>query len=242
MYQQPRFIPAGDSALCVELGNHISPEVLGRVRALYQVIEDEKIAGVAELVPSYRSILVYYDPLRISPQELEARLAGLSVGPTRANLRAPKVLEIPTVYGGQYGPDLGYVAEYNRLTPQEVVRIHSGTTYLVYMLGFTPGFPYLGGMAATIATPRLPTPRSAIPAGSVGIAESQTGIYPTESPGGWRIIGRTPVQLFDPLRAPPVPVDVGDYIRFVPVTEDIYMEIQEDVQAGSYQLAPSNTK
>ena len=141
------------------------------------------------------------------------------------------------MYGGEYGPDLAHVAEHNGLTAGEVVQIHSSTDYLVYMMGFTPGFPYLGGMAESIATPRLQTPRPLIPAGSVGIAEQQTGVYPIESPGGWQLVGRTPVQLFDPQREPPAVVAAGDFIRFVPITETTYDVIRMQVQAGSYDPA-----
>ena len=236
MYQRARFLPAGDKALSVELGDSISTEINRKVRALFLSIEKAEMPGVTDLVPTYRSVLVYYDPLRVSLPELEDRLAALEQHLDEASLEAARVIEIPTLYGGGHGPDLDYVAEHSRLTPEEVIQLHSGTDYLVYMMGFTPGFPYLGGMSERIATPRLPTPRTATPAGSVGIAEQQTGVYPTESPGGWRLIGRTPVQLFDPLRGPPALVEVGDHVRFVPVTEDAYHEIERQVRAGSYQL------
>ena len=132
---------------------------------------------------------------------------------------------------------MGHVAEHNGLTEEEVIALHSGTDYLVYMMGFTPGFTYLGGMSEKIATPRLQTPRTAIPAGSVGIAERQTGVYPIESPGGWQLIGRTPVQLFDPSKQPPVIAEPGDYIRFVPVSPEEYGRIYEEVRNGVYQPA-----
>ena len=140
------------------------------------------------------------------------------------------------MYGGEYGPDLGVVAEHNGLSEAEVVRIHSGSDYLVYMMGFTPGFAYLGGMSDKIATPRLQTPRPAIPAGSVAIAEQQTGVYPVESPGGWQLIGRTPTQLFAPGREPPVLVEPGDYLRFVPVNEPEYANIQNEIRSGTYEF------
>ena len=237
MYQRARFLPAGDKALAVELGDSISPETNRRVRDLFLAIGNQQIPGIIDLVPTYRSLLVYYDPLRLPLAELEERLAALEQHLDQAAVKPPKLVEIPTLYGGEYGPDLGHVAEHNGLTPEEIIQIHSGTDYLVYMMGFTPGFPYLGGMSERIATPRLQTPRTLIPAGSVGIAERQTGIYPIESPGGWQLIGRTPVQLFDPKREPPVVVEAGDYIRFVSITEDAYHDIQKQVQAGSYQLA-----
>jgi len=147
---------------------------------------------------------------------------------------APRLGEIPTLYGGEYGPDIGAVAQHNGISEAEVISIHSGADYLVYMMGFLPGFPYLGGMSERIATPRLQTPRPSIPAGSVAIAERQTGIYPVESPGGWRIIGRTPVRLFDPGREPPVGIEPGDYLRFVPVDESGYADVQSRTRAGTY--------
>ena len=236
MYQRARFLPAGDKALAVELGDSITPEINRKVRDLLVAIESQGIPGLVDLVPTYRSLLVYYDPLRLSLSELEERLTALEQKLDQASRKAPRVLEIPTLYGGDYGPDIGEVAEHNGLAPEEVIQIHSGAEYLVYMMGFTPGFPYLGGMSERIATPRLQTPRTVIPAGSVGIAERQTGVYPIESPGGWQLIGRTPVQLFDPQRDPPVMVTAGDYIRFAPITEEAYHDIQQQVLAGSYQL------
>ncbi|MBI4201432.1 MAG: 5-oxoprolinase subunit PxpB [Chloroflexi bacterium] len=242
MYEKLRFLPAGDKALAVELGNAISPEINRRVRDLFVAIESQEIAGVMDLVPTYRSLLVYYDPLRLSTDDLERRIAALAQNPDAAALKRPRVVEVPTVYGGEYGPDLAQVVEHNKLTAEEVIRIHSGTDYLVYMMGFAPGFPYLGGMSEKIATPRLQTPRTLIPAGSVGIAERQTGIYPTDSPGGWQLIGRTPVQLFDPQRQPPVVVEPGDYIRFVQIAEATYLQIQKQVQTGAYRITAHEVK
>ncbi len=236
MYQRARFLPAGDKALVVELGDSITPEINRKVRDLLAAIENQGIPGLVDLVPSYRSLLVYYDPLCLSLPELEELLSALEQNLDQADLKAPRVVEIPTLYGGEYGPDIGQVAKHNGLALEEVIRIHSGAEYLVYMMGFTPGFPYMGGMSERIATPRLQTPRTAIPAGSVGIAEQQTGVYPIESPGGWQLIGRTPVQLFDPQREPPVVVTVGDYIRFASITEEAYHDIQRQVRTGSYQL------
>lgn len=229
-------LPAGDKALTVELGDSISADTNRRVRDLQVAIESRDIPGVIDLVPSYRSLLVYYDPLKVSLPQLMERLAVLEQSLDQAALHAPKVVEIPTLYGGEYGPDLAHVAQHNGLTPEEVVQIHCSAHYQVYMMGFTPGFPYLGGMSERIATPRLQTPRTVIPAGSVGIAERQTGVYPIESPGGWQLIGRTPVQLFDPQRDPPVVVEAGDFIWFAPITETTYHVIQQQVQVGSYQL------
>lgn len=236
MYQRPRYLPAGDRALAVEIGNAISPDINRRVRDLSLAIESQKIAGVYDLVPSYRSLLVYYDPAVTDLSQLEKELESLQESSFKGAVAEPRVVHIPTCYGGEVGPDLDFVAQHNGLTADEVVRIHSGANYLVYMLGFSPGFPYLGGMSERIATPRLDTPRIAIPAGSVGIAENQTGIYPSETPGGWRLIGRTPLSFFDPTREPPAMVEPGDYIRFVPIGEEEYKTIQRQVEQGTYQV------
>ena len=236
MYERARLLPAGDAAVTIELGDTISPETNRKVRTLFLSIEAQRIPGVTDLVPTYRSILVYYDPLRLPLADLEDRLRDLEEHLGETSTEPPRVVELPTLYGGEHGTDLEHVAEHNGLTTGEVINIHSGTDYLVYMMGFTPGFPYLGGMSDRIATPRLETPRTAIPAGSVGIAENQTGVYPIESPGGWQLIGRTPVQLFDPRHDPPVLVEAGDYVRFVPVTEDQYQDIQRLIQAGSHKV------
>ncbi|MBI4336350.1 MAG: 5-oxoprolinase subunit PxpB [Chloroflexi bacterium] len=235
MYERARFLPCGDKALLVEFGNAISREANTRVRNMFLAVEKQGVTGVVDLVPTYRSVLVYYDPLRVSRQDLTEQLARLEQHLEEVPVEKPKVVEVPTVYGGEYGPDLGTVAQHNKLAPDEVVQVHAGTDYLVYMIGFTPGFPYLGGMSPKIATPRLKTPRTVIPAGSVGIAESQTGIYPLESPGGWQLIGRTPIKLFDPYREPPAILQPGDYVRFVRITDEEYRKTQAAVAAGTYQ-------
>ena len=232
-----RFVPAGDKAFVTELGTGISPEINRKVHNLLLAIEKQGIPGVLDMVPTYRSILINYDPLALPPNELEKRVRELTQDLDETPPTASRVVELPTSYGDDHGPDLEYVAEHNGLTEEEVIALHSGTDYLVYMMGFTPGFTYLGGMAEKIATPRLQTPRTAIPAGSVGIAERQTGVYPIESPGGWQLIGRTPVRLFDPSKQPPVIAEPGDYVRFVPVSPEEYRRILEEVGNGVYQAA-----
>lgn len=236
MNQYPRFLPAGDRALCVELGDSISEATNRRVHGLSRELGRLGLCGVLEVVPTYRSLMVYYDPLSISYADLTSRLGEIEGSLGEGEAVASRLVEIPTLYGGEYGPDLGAVAEHNGISEEEVIGIHSGADYLIYMMGFLPGFPYLGGMSERIATPRLVTPRASIPAGSVAIAERQTGIYPVESPGGWRIIGRTPISLFDPGREPPVELEPGDYLRFVSVDESEYADVQSRMQAGSYAL------
>ena len=230
-----RFAAAGDKAFVIELGTGISPEINRSVHNLFLAIEKQGIPGILDMVPTYRSLLINYDPLTLPPNELEERVRELAQDLEETPAETSRVVELPTSYGGEHGPDLAYVAEHNGLAEEEVIALHSGTNYLVYMMGFTPGFTYLGGMSEKIATPRLQTPRTAIPAGSVGIAERQTGVYPIESPGGWQLIGRTPVRLFDPSKQPPVIAEPGDYIRFVPVSPEEYLRILEEVGNGVYQ-------
>ncbi len=231
----PRYLAAGDLGLVVEFGDRIDPAINRRVRDLFVALDAARVPGIVDLVPTYRSLLITYDPLRLPLEELRHIVEGTERGASANPGPAPRVIEVPTAYGGTFGPDLPFVAAHNQLTEAEVIAIHSGTDYLVYMMGFSPGFPYLGGMSERIAAPRLDTPRTAIPAGSVGIAQAQTGIYPVESPGGWRIIGRTPMALFDPLRTPPVLIEAGDYIRFIPIPPDDYHAIETRAARGAWQ-------
>ncbi|GAB6101421.1 5-oxoprolinase subunit PxpB [Thermococcus atlanticus] len=219
----PQFKPAGDSALVIIFGDKIDEKINKKVHAVADAIEKASPDWLVEAVPTYTSIYVYYNPLKLSYQEaLNAIKPFLSAEPEKEKQR---VVEIPTVYGGEFGPDIEFVARHNGLTVDDVIEIHSKPLYRVYMLGFTPGFAYLGGMDERIATPRLERPRLKVPAGSVGIAGKQTGIYPMESPGGWRLIGRTPLRLFMPEKDPPTLLQPGDYIRFVPVSEEEFREI-----------------
>ena len=223
LFAEPTFSYGGDKALFVEVGNEITPEVNKGIRNLLSAIDNSDIPGVEALAPTYRSILVYYDPLTLRVEDLKQQLAELYGNLQDADLGASKVVEIPTLYGGEYGPDIAFVATHNNLTEAEVVEVHTNSDYLVYMVGFNPGFPYLGGMSEKIATPRLPTPRVRMVPGSVGIAERQTGIYPLASPGGWWVIGRSPIKMFDPGREPPSLVEAGDLVRFTSVEEAEYL-------------------
>lgn len=233
--QNIRYLIVSDSALCVEFGNEIQKSINAKGRALAGLLTRRPIDGVTELVPTYRSLLVHYNPVVISHSRLVRALQKAVSDMGRSDNGGCTVFEIPVLYGGEeFGPDLEYVAQYNGLTPEQVVKLHSKRDYLVYMLGFTPGFPYLGGMDARIATPRLDSPRTRIPAGSVGIAGEQTGIYPIDSPGGWQLIGRTPIELYNPERQPPILFSAGDYIRFVPVNKEEYQEILYRVENGTF--------
>lgn len=218
----PRISPAGDSAILIEIGAGIDLALNRRVHMLARLLALDPPDGAGEPVPSYTSVLLHYDPLRLDyVGAVDWARTCLARGAS-GELPAPRRVEIPTVYGGEFGPDLDFVAANCGLTPDEVVRIHTATDYPVYLMGFTPGFPYLGGMDARIAAPRLPSPRTDVPAGSVGIAGEQTGVYPLESPGGWRIIGRTPLRLFQPERTPPALLSAGDVVRFIPISPEEY--------------------
>ena len=218
-----RLVHAGDSVVVAELDNQIDERVNARAIRLADVVARAGLQGVRDIVPTYRSVAVYYDPLRVDFTRLsdllssEARAAAGSEdagGPEPLSpARAPK--RIPVRYGGTDGPDLADVAAFAKMSEAEVVARHTGRTYRVFMMGFLPGFPYLGTVDPAIAAPRRQTPRLRVPAGSVGIAGSQTGIYPAESPGGWQLIGRTPMRLFDLSRPNPFLLEPGDGVEFV---------------------------
>ena len=214
----PYYKPAGDSALLVVFGSEIDLQTNQKVHELDKLLRQTALDGVGESIPTYTSLLLYYDPCKLGyGQVLDWVKQQMDVIPP-FNPANSRLVEIPTRYGGEFGPDLEHVASHNQLSLEEVIRIHSTPEYPVYMMGFTPGFPYLGGMDSAIATPRLSTPRTHVPAGSVGIAGSQTGVYPIESPGGWQIIGRTTLSLFDITRETPFLLTPGDRVKFVPVS------------------------
>ena len=210
----------GDRALLVELGDEISHSVNQRVQELSSAMSMNPIDGVRELVPSYRSLLMIYDPLIISPADLQSTICSIYQNMDQGELPDPRTIELPVVYGGERGPDLESVAQYHHITPQEVIDYHTRPTYRVYMIGFTPGYPYLGEVPDAISTPRRETPRILVPQGSVGIAQKQTGIYSVDSPGGWQIIGWTPVNLFDQKAQPPSLLMMGDRVRFQAITAE----------------------
>ena len=230
-----RYLVAGDSAVCVEFGNEISPEINKKIRAFKIAVEKSDIPGIVETVPTYRSLLVHYHPevigFKALTEEFDKLMGSLSSMP----IPPPTVIEIPVLYGGEMGPDIENVAEHNHKTVEEVIKIHTSEEYLIYMIGFIAGFPYLGGMSKEIATPRLKSPRVKIEGGSVGIAGEQTGIYPVASPGGWQLIGRTPLKLYDADREKPVLLEAGQYIKFAAVTEEEYKKIEKEVEDGTYK-------
>lgn len=220
-----RFLLTGDTSVTVEFGNEISTEINAKIRAFNIALQQSKIPGIVETVPTYRSLAVHYDPEVIRYGALVKKLQGLMGQLDSIQIPPSDVLEIPVLYGGEEGPDIEFVAEHAGKTVQEVIDIHTSTEYLIYMLGFTPGFTYLGGMSEEIATPRLKTPRVLIPGGSVGIAGAQTGVYPIDSPGGWQLIGRTPVRMYDPDRATPILPEAGQYIKFYAIDKAEYDRI-----------------
>jgi inhibitor of KinA len=217
--------PLGDRALRIQLGEGIDEATHRRVRAVFARLASRPVPGTIDIVPAYASVTVHYDPARLPNEESDsaatsayerfaAAIHTTLDALTTETLPEPRVVEIPVSYGGELGPDLAEVARQHGLSEEEVVRLHSGASYLVYMLGFAPGFAYLGGLPEALVTPRRPEPRTAVPAGSVGIGGGQTGVYPLVSPGGWQLIGRTSIRLFDPRRDPPALLSVGDIVRF----------------------------
>ncbi len=230
-----RILPSGDLALVVEFGNEISTACNGQVRQLNQRLRKNEIKGIIETVPTFRSLLVYYNPSIITYKKLCKYIESVSNEDGDMGGKTNRIIEIPVCYGGQYGVDLIEVAKHVGMSEAEVINIHSGVDYLIYMLGFLPGFPYLGGLDHRLVTPRLSNPRTLIPAGSVGIGGEQTGVYPVESPGGWRLIGRTPLKLYDSGLEKPTLYEAGDYIHFQPIDEAEFLSIEELVKNGQYQ-------
>ena len=224
---KPTISPVGDRAISIDFGQVIDPTINRHIRQTIERIKEFQLDGIIELVPTYCALLVEYDAMLYSYSEICNIIEStLEEGMTDTTNELVTVVEVPTVYGGEFGPDLSFVASHNHLSEDEVISIHSGTDYLVYMLGFIPGFTYLGGMDPRIATPRLSSPRTLIPAGSVGIAGEQTGTYPSDSPGGWQIIGRTPVTMYDMSKAQAALLKAGDYVRYVPIDESEFHRIK----------------
>ena len=221
--------PVGVGGVLAVLGDTICSETGAQVAALREAVEAAHICGLEETIPAYASLLVKYDPFLTDYAALCDTLRALERQLSASAVKEGRIVEIPVCYGGAYGEDLPFVAQHAGMSEQEVVALHSAQPYRIYMLGFLPGFPYLGGLDERLHTPRLSTPRTKIPAGSVGIGGKQTGIYPMESPGGWQLIGQTPLTLFAP--GEPLPYAAGDRIRFIPIDENEFERIRRDEEA-----------
>ena len=214
MTETCRIVPAGDSALIVEFEDRIEVAINSRAVRMADSIRAAALPGVRDVVPTFRSVAVYFDPLRTDFDGLTACLEREAQLPPPEPSPVENPIRIPVTYGGESGPDLAEVARFAGLSESEVVDLHSNRTYRVFMLGFVPGFAYMGSVDSRIAAPRRPTPRVRVPAGSVGIAGEQTGIYPTDSPGGWQLVGRTSVKPFDLQRRDPFLLKAGDAVQF----------------------------
>lgn len=221
MENQVRFLPAGDSALVVEFGSEVDEAVNNRVHDMAEWIANRCITGVTEVLPTFRSLMVFYNPGKISYGRLVKKLRAYRSAEFGSRTGEREILRIPCCYDG---PDLDSMTEITGLSREEIIAIHSGVDYKIYMMGFLPGFVYLGGLDKRICVPRLETPRTRIEPGAVGIGGSQTGVYPVASPGGWRILGRTYLKFYDPCRAEPILCRAGQYIRFVPISREEYEE------------------
>lgn len=220
-----RFQPASDQSLLIYFGERITIKANEQVCKLLRLLEAEPIAGVRNLHPAYCSLLVKFDALKWSNEKLEKELRKYLVRLDKISLHEPRKVEIPVCYGGEFGPDLDEVAALHQTTSEQIIKLHSSGTYLVYFLGFVPGFAYLGELPRELITPRLPSPRKRVPAGSVGIAGNQTGVYPFETPGGWRLLGRTPVSMFRTDRDGLSLLSIGDHVRFLPISRERFAEL-----------------
>lgn len=232
----PKCTSMNDTALLVEFDAVISPQVNRRVRRLMAGLTRREMDGTIEIVPAYRSLLIHYNPCKITTAQLHRQVERVAEDLDRVIMPRSRKFYLPVCYDDIMGLDLSYVAEYHKLTKDEVIAIHTSRDYLVYTIGFLAGMPYLGELPEQIATPRLAKPRTRIPVGSVAIAGNQTGIYPLESPGGWRIIGRTPIDIYTPQQDPPTLLSSGDYVRFVPIPLEQFEKIKGEVQADNYQI------
>ncbi|MCY1599753.1 5-oxoprolinase subunit PxpB [Staphylococcus pettenkoferi] len=227
-----------EQALMIYLEERISEDIFKQMQQVVQYIHNLNVEGITEIVPSYRAILINIDIEKMTPQSLveELKLDELDASDFAGQDIETKTVYIPVLYGGEAGPDIDEVASTNNLDTEEVIDIHSSQPYLIYMLGFMPGFPFLGGLDERLHTTRRSEPRTRLPEGSVGIANQQTGLYPSESPGGWQIIGRTPIKVFDLSREPMCLYQPGDYIKFYAISEEQYDQIIDEQESDSFDM------
>jgi KipI family sensor histidine kinase inhibitor len=230
-----RMCPVGNQAILCEFGNAIDEEINNQVHCLKKCILEKNIDGVVEILPTYRSLLVFYNSSIISYRQLTKKIGSIDIKIENNEMQNKKIRVVPCLYGGEYGPDLKQMSDELGMEENQIINIHQSVDYKIYMLGFLPGFVYLGGLDKRIHMPRLDVPRTKIPARSVGIGGSQTGVYPVESPGGWRLIGSTPLEFYSPFKEPPVLCKAGEYIRFVAVSKKDYEIIRKDVENGVYK-------
>ncbi|MCP8617837.1 5-oxoprolinase subunit PxpB [Salirhabdus salicampi] len=228
--------PIGDVAIRIQFSSDIREEVNHQLQAFIQKIEGENVPGIIECIPTYNTVAIYYNPNLIEYRNLVQLVETMYEKPSLVQSVRPTVFEIPVLYGNDYGPDLQFVADYHNITIDEVIDEHANKEYLIFMMGFVPGFPYLGGLSENVSVPRLENPRPKVASGSVGIGGKQTGIYPVSVPSGWRIIGRTPLQLINMNKMPPTFLKSGNYIKFLPVSEKEYIEIENLVYRNQYEV------
>jgi len=224
--ESARFQPASDQSLLIYFGEQITLKAHENIRKLLRLLEAKPVAGIRNLHPAYCSVLVKFDPLKRRHEQLEEILKQYLGRLEDVTLPEPRQVEIPVCYGGEHGPDLIDVSEIRGMTPAQVVELHSSTTYVVYFLGFVPGFAYLGELPEALVTPRLPTPRRNVPPGSVGIAGRQTGVYPVATPGGWRLLGRTPLSMLRPEQDGFSLLSIGDRVRFTPINQQQFAALE----------------
>ncbi|WP_101842962.1 5-oxoprolinase subunit PxpB [Halobacillus sp. Marseille-P3879] len=225
--------PLGDQAIVITVSNEINEEAQTKVRLLSQLLDDQQPDWMVEYIPAFTTVTIFYNPVVLSGnkklpyEQVKENIAELMTSVKTEGAGNPRTVEIPVCYGGDFGPDLEFVAEHNNITPEEVIRLHKSGNYSVYMIGFAPGFPFIGGMSEKIAAPRRDSPRLEIPERTVGIAGKQTGVYPIETPGGWQLIGRTPKRLFTPEADIPSLLQAGDKIIFKEISESEYYNWKE---------------
>lgn len=228
--EEVRFLTCGDCAVTVAFAQEIREDTNRKIRYLAKKLQNAGIHGLQETVPTYCSLTVYYEPLVLSRRKLEHQILHFLAAYQPDTAEKKRIFQIPVCYEGEFAPDMEDVCRLTGLSREQVIALHSSVDYLIYMLGFLPGFPYLGGMDPRLEVPRLDSSRTRIPAGAVGIGGKQTGVYPLASPGGWRLIGRTPAVIYDPNREKPIVYEAGDYIRFCPISTDEFRRIQESGQ------------